>query len=444
MRIIIAGDGETGTHLADSLSVEGQDVVLIGSNAEHLAELDATGNFITYDGSPLSRHDLMECGADAAHLFVAVTPDGTTNLVACEIAKDCGARRCIARVDNPDLGGEREKQLFGRFGIDLIIRPERLAAREIRHFIRHSWVTDWLEIHDGALVISGVRMLADGSLCGKTLREVATNPRLFHVAAIRRGENLIIPHGDDILQEGDTVYFSVLPENYGAIPEMCGSKVSEARRIMISGAGQVTENLLETIHADYDITVIEPDKERCRVVASRFPSVAVVNSLTNDITAMKDEGIGRCDIFLALTGSSETNIVSCMVAREQGVGKTVARIEELQYMPEAESLSIDKIINKKLLNTGKILSMLLDSEISTMQCISLGYMEIAEIIVGEDSRATGRPVADLRIPSELTVAGIIRDGKGMLVEGRTVMRPGDHAVVFFMPGALRKVTRFFR
>ena len=170
----------------------------------------------------------------------------------------------------------------------------------------------------------------------------------------------------------------------------------------------------------------------------------MVNSLTNDITTMKDEGIGRCDIFLALTGSSETNIVSCMVAREQGVGKTVARIEELQYMPEAESLSIDKIINKKLLNTGKILSMLLDSEISTMQCISLGYMEIAEIIVGEDSRATGRPVADLRIPSELTVAGIIRDGKGMLVEGRTVMRPGDHAVVFFMPGALRKVTRFFR
>lgn len=444
MRIIIAGDGETGTHLAKSLSVEGQDVVLIGSDSEHLAELDAVSNFITYEGSPLSRRALMNCGVDSAQLFVAVTPDGTVNLVACEIAKECGAKRCIARVDNPDLSGDREKEMFRKFGIDLIIRPERLAAREIHRFILHSWVTDWLEIHDGALIMAGVRMLCGGFLCGRPLKEVSTNPRQFHVAAIRRGEKLIIPHGDDVLTEGDTVYFSILPENFNVLPEMTGSRVTQPHRIMISGAGRVTENLLEALHSGYDITVIEPDRERCRAVASRFPTVAVVNSLTNDITTMKEEGIERCDIFLALTGSSETNIVSCMVAREQGVGKTVARIEELQYMPEAESLSIDKIINKKLLNTGKILSLLLDSEVATMQCISLGYIEIAEVVVGEGSEATEKPVAKLHIPRELTVAGLIRDGKGMLVEGRTEIQPGDHAVVFFVPGSLRKVAKFFR
>lgn len=213
---------------------------------------------------------------------------------------------------------------------------------------------------------------------------------------------------------------------------------------MITGAGCVTENLLETIGREYDITVIDPDRERCQVIASKFPDAVVVNALANDIATLKEEGIGKCDIFLALTRSSETNIVSCMVAREHGVARTVARVEELQYLPEAESLSIDKIINKKLLNSGRILSVLLDAEDSNARCMSLGPVEITEMVAKRNSGIVSGSVADLSLPRELTLGGVIRKGKGMLVEGRTEIQEGDHVVVFYEPGALNKVSRFFR
>lgn len=444
MKIIVAGDGETGTHMARTLSVEGQDVVLMGTDREHLAELDASGNFITFEGSPLSRSNLLQCGADGADMFVAVTPDETVNLIACQLAKDCGAVKCVARVDNPDFDSDSNRSLFRRMGIDMTIYPEKLAAVEILHFIRHNWVSDWIELHQGALIIAGVKMQPDGALCGKSLNEVPNNPRLFHVSAIRRGTSVIIPRGDDKLLEGDTIYFSILPGNCEILPELCGKKVRRTKKIMISGAGRVTENLLDLIYGQYNITVIDPDKERCGIIASRFPDVVTVNSRVNDISTLEDEGIDQCDMFLALTGSSEKNIVSCMVAREHHVGKTVARIEELQYMPEAENLAIDKIINKKLLNSGKILSVLLDCNMATAQCISLGTAEITEIIATADSKIVSAPVAELSLPRDITVGGIIRDRTGILAEGRTRILPGDHVVVFYMPGSLPKLSRFFR
>lgn len=444
MKIIVAGDGETGTHIARTLSVEGQDVVLMGTDHEHLAELDSISNFITFEGSPLSRYNLKQCGAENADLFVAVTPNETGNLIACQIAKDCGTFRCVARVDNPDFDLESNRQLFRRTGVDMTIYPEKLAAVEIKHFIKHNWVNDWIELHQGALIVAGVRMLPDGVLCGKSLNEVPNNPRKFHVSAIKRGNEIIIPRGEDRLLEGDTIYFSVLPENCEILPELCGKKVTKTKRIMICGAGRVTENLLELICHDYDITVIDPDKERCNIIASRFKGAVAVNSRVNDVVALEEEGIDQCDMFLALTGSSETNIVSCMVAREHGVGKTVARIEELQYMPEAESLSIDKIINKKLLNAGKILSVLLDCNMATAQCISLGTAEITELIATADSKIISAPISQLSLPRGITIGGIIRNKAGMLAEGSTQINPGDHVVVFYAPGSMTKLNRFFR
>lgn len=445
MRIIIAGDGDTGTHLAEMLSTENQDIVLMGSDREHLAGLDATGNFITFEGNPMSASALMECGVDSAGLFVAVTPDETVNIIACQLAKACGARRCVARVDNPEFASGPSGEMLARNGVDRTIFPERLAAGEIARFIDHSWVSEWMPVHRGELYVAGVRMEAGGELCGKALREVSGNPRRFHVSAIRRGSDIIIPRGDDRLLEGDTIYFSVLPENLDLLPAVCGKKVRNVRRIMVTGAGRVTENLLEELRGAYNVTVIDHDRSRCAVITSRFPSVVVVNAAANDVATLREEGIGRCDIFLALTGSSETNIVSCMVARQHGVGGTLARIEELQYMPEAESLSIDKIINKKLLNAGRILNLLLDSGSDTSaQCLSLDKAEITSITAAPGTRITGRPVSELDIPRDLTIGGLIHDGEASLVEGRTRIVPGDRVLVFFKAGALGKVERLFR
>lgn len=444
MRIIIAGDGETGTHLAKMLSVESQDIVLMGSDRERLAELDAAGNFITFEGSPISVDNLMRCGADHADLFVAVTPDERVNLLACQFAKECGAKKCVARVYNPEFASGRIRAMLRRCGVDMVIFPEKLAAIEIARFIERNWVSEWFPLQAGEVCVIGVRMESEGTLCGKFLREVPNAPRLFHVSAIKRGNDMIIPRGDDMLLAGDTIYFSVLPENVGILPALCGRKVAEIRRIMITGAGRVTENLLGLIGAEYNVTVIDPDRERCGVIAEKFPKAVVVNASANDVMTLKEEGIDRCDMFLALTGSSETNIVSCMVAREHGVAKTVARIEELQYVPEAESLSIDKIINKKLLNAGEILNVLLDSDLASAQSLSLEKAEIIGMVANEGSKIVSRPIASLSLPRELTVGALVRNGVGQLVEGCTHIQPGDRVLVFFIAGSLGKVERLFR
>ena len=225
---------------------------------------------------------------------------------------------------------------------------------------------------------------------------------------------------------------------------LCGQVPADVRRIMITGAGRVTENFLEIAGGLYTVTVIDPDKERCRVIASRFPKVTVVNARANDVAVLKEEGIDDCDMLLALTGSSETNIVSCMVAREHGVGKTLARVEELQYIPEAKSLSIDKIINKKLINSGEVLSVILDSRMVATQCMSIDNAEVTAIVATEGSRIVSRPISELSLPREITIAGVIRGSEGLLVGGSTLVMPGDHVVIFCVSGALGRVERLFR
>ena len=444
MKILIAGHGETGTHLAEMLSVENQDVILMGSDREFLQELDASFNFQTYCGNPVSAHDLTECGAADTDLFVAVTPDENKNIIACEIAKGIGARKCIARVDNPELSRPDMTSLFSRLGVDMTIYPEKMAAKTILQFIRHNWATDWFSLCLGELLVVGVRVHEGDPLSGKLLRELKQTPRFFHVAAIKRGEKVIIPRGEDMICAGDTLYISTLPRYIDSLHELCGCKSTKSGRIMITGAGRVTENLLTLLGSGASVTVIDPDRDRCREMAFRFPNAIIVNARSNDVVTMKEEGIEQCGTFLALTGSSETNIVGCMVAREHRVSKTLARIEEFQYVQEAESLDIDKIVNKKQLNAGMVMNMLLDSDVATTQCLATDKAEVTAIVAKEGSRIISRPIHELKLPQELTIAGLVRDGKGMMVEGSTRIRPGDHVVVFFLTGSLSKVIRLFR
>ncbi len=444
MRIIIAGDGDTATHLANTLSIENQDIVLLGSDSERLAELEATCNLITFSGSAVSVSDLKQCGVDYADLFVAVMNDENLNIVSAEISKSCGAKRCVARIDNTAFLEPEVREMIRRNGVDSLIYPEGLAAKEIVNFIRHNWVMEWVDIHNGELMVVGVRMGHDSLLTGKRLKDVASSPRFFHVSALRRMDHIVIPRGDTEIKEGDILYFSVLPEDVAHLREICGGVEKKVRKIMITGGGRVTENLLSEVHGDYDIVVIDSDVMRCRYIASKFGDVTVVNTRASDVATLKEEGIGSCDMFLALTGSPEKNIVSCMVAREHGVSRTLARIEELQYIPEAESLSIDKIVNKKLLNVGKILNTLVETNFNGAQCMLLDNAEIIKLVAHPDSKIVSKPVSQLNLPKEVTIGGLIRDGKGFLVEGHTRIDPGDHVLVFCQIGSLPKVERLFQ
>jgi trk system potassium uptake protein TrkA len=278
---------------------------------------------------------------------------------------------------------------------------------------------------------------------GKQLRNLMEYHSRFHVSAIRRGREFIIPRGDDYLLENDILYFTVLPGHVDDLISFCGKRKERIRRLLILGASRTALRLVKLLEgSDFRVTIIDSSRDRCREVAAKCDAT-IVNADARDLRLLQEEGIREADAFVALTGSSETNIVSCMIAREFGVKKTIAEIEDIEYMAEAERLNIDTIVNKKLASSSAVVQMILDSDLSSPRCLVLPDAEVAEIVARPNSRITSEKVRNLKLSKEMTIAGLTRNDVGMLVDGETRICDGDHVVVFCKQGALRKVERLF-
>lgn len=443
MNIIIMGSGDTGTHLAKMLSYENQDVVLMSPSREDLESIDASYNLMTAQGEATSVADLERAGVSGADLYIAVTRGGCENIVSCQLASCLGAGRTVARVESEDFITDRMAARFAANGIDTLVYPEGLVAEEIDGFILRNWVVKWFQFMSGQLLLAAVRMAPEAPGCGRALKDLHPDGRKFHVAGIKRGGTLLIPGGNDILSPGDVVYFIMHPEQADDVAYLTGQREYRMRNIMIAGGGKICRGLCGRLKGRCNLTVVDPDRAVCRALAEEFPGLTVVNAATNDMGTLREEGIGRMDMFIALSDDAPSNIVACMMAKEFGVRRTVAQIEDLQYMSEAERLGIDKVVNKKLITSGSILRSILGRGARVESLLALGDAEVADIEVPEGARITRDPVRSLGLPAQITLGGMMRDGKGMLVEGDTRLCPGDRVMVFFRPGAMQQVERLF-
>lgn len=443
MKILIAGSGDTGTHLATMLSYENQDVVLMSADKKYLETLDSVHNIMVSVGDPTSPRDLIRAGVGTSDLFVAVTPWQTTNLTACQLAHVLGAGRCVARVENPEYFTPDILANFRQGGIASIVFPEMLVASEISLFIEHNWAIHWSGFGNGKLLLIGAKIPADAPIASCRLNAFANKQRNFHVAVIRRGRRIIIPGGDDSIQPNDIGYFIVRPDDVPSLADITGQHEVRIRNIMIAGGGKITGLLCGSLAPKYNLTVIDPDPERCERIAETVTGVSVINAPTTDLHAMKEEQLSSMDLFIALDDNSANNIVACMVAKENNVKRTVAQIEDLQYIPEAQNLNISQVVNKKLITSSHILRDILGARIHVDNTFSLNDAEVVEVEVHSDNGIIDRPVRSLRLPKELTLGGLIRADEGVLIDGDTIIRPGDRLIVFFLPGALLKVERLF-
>lgn len=443
MKILIAGDGDTARHLAWQLSTENQDVVMISTDRERLSDIDARYNIMTYVGNPVSPHALVKAGVGDCDIFIAVSANEQANIISSQLAKSLGAARTVARIDNAEYVMAANKKRFEATGVDMMVFPELLAAGSIRQSLMCTWVRDWFELHDGALIVAGVRLDSGFGGHGMLLRDFARRAAGMHVCAVRRGDSTIIPNGDDALMKGDVAYFSILSGDDSRLRDICGKSASKVSRVMISGGGKMARHVARALGDGFEVTVIESDKALCRSVALEAPGVTVVNADQRDIEVLNEEGIDKMDAFVALNDSSEQNIVACMLARQAGVPHEIADIEDIQYFVEAEALNIDKVVNKKLITSSNIFQILLDKVLTTPKCLALEDAEVLEIVVGSGSTLTKAPVKSLALPRGMTIAGLVRDGRGMIVNGDTHIYPGDHVVVFCLSGALDKITKLF-
>ncbi len=446
MRIIIAGAGDVGFHLAKLLHQEDQDIVLIDKNADRLQYAADHFDIATIAGNSISYAVLEEAKVAKADLVIAVTNSEEANISTCIIAKHLGAKRTIGRVRNSEFLLKREKLDLAKLGIDEIISPETLAAREIKRLVKDVAFTDWFEFDRGLLSLAGIALDENSPLVGKTIAESAyLNPDSnFLTVAVLRGNQTIIPRSNEVLHIGDHVYFITQPEALERIMELTGKVRRRIRNVMILGGGRVGFHTARKLGLRFNVKLIESNKNRCFELADQLQGVLVINGDGSDVELLEEEGIEQMDAFIAVTENSETNIISCLVAKNHGVQKTIAMVENMDYIHLSQGIGVDTMINKKLIAANFIFRYIREGEVISLTSLHGVDAEVVEFEVGEHSKVTGKALRDIGFPKSAIVGGIIRHGKSHTPDGNFVCQPQDHVVVLAKPECIHKVEGFFK
>ncbi|KAA6303655.1 MAG: Trk system potassium uptake protein TrkA [Candidatus Ordinivivax streblomastigis] len=443
MKIIIGGAGEVGTHLSKLLSKEDRDIILLDQDAEKL-NFPNNMEIMTVQGNPTSIQDLKTVGIKAADMFIAVMPEESMNMTACMLAHTLGAKRTVARVENDEYLLPRNTVFFAELGVDSLICPEILAADEIVSALKQPWTRQWWDIANGQLILLGAKIRQNAPIVNKYLHELGSDERIYHIVAIKRNDETIIPRGSDQILNGDIVYFSTTKQHINEVKALAGKEDINIQKITIMGGSRIALKVCERLPHTVNIKLLEADKEKSYRLAEKVGSnVMVINGDGRNTDLLIQENIRSSDAFIALTGNSEANILACVASKNFGVAKTIAEVENLDYIQMAEKLDIGSIINKKLIASSHIYRFLLQADVSTVKCLAFANAEVAELVARSGAKVTKKAVKDLRLPHDMTLGGLIRDGKAEIIDGNTHIQAGDHVLVFCLSSAMWKIEDYF-
>lgn len=446
MRIIIAGAGEVGFHLAKLLAREAKDIIIIDNDQDRLDLASQSLDVGTVKGHSSSYQTLLEANVRKADLLISVTSMEENNLITCILAKKFGVKKTIARVQNVEFIFNKEILDLSELGIDEIISPESLAAKEIKRLLKEVAITDTFDFDEGKLSLLGVLIDDKSELVGKTLKEaIHLNPdQNFITVAILRGKNTIIPKGDTRFRAGDHVYFIAQPDGIEKVITLSGKKHGEIKNIMIIGGSKVGYHAAKRLSRDYNVKLVEQNKEKCFELADQLPDVMIINGDARDVELMEEEGIRDMDAFIAVTGNSETNIISCLMAKNRKVKKTIALVENIDYIHLSQSIGVDTMINKKLIAANFIFRYIREGSVISLTSIHGSDAEILEFNVPVGSKITKKEIRDLKFPKDAIIGGVIRNEEGFTAMGNFQIRPKDRVVVLCRPESVHDVEAFFK
>lgn len=442
MKIIIVGAGEVGSHLAKMLSRESHDIILIDEDSERLQKIESNYDLMTIEGSPTSIKDMREAGVQSADLFIAVTPIESQNITACILAKNLGAKKTLARIDNYEYLLPENKMFFEKLGVNALIYPEMLASEEIVNSLKVNWVRQWMEFNGGALTLIGMKVRKNAPIVNKKLMDLK-NSENYRIVAIRRDLETIIPTGMDEVIANDIVYFITTKDYVVHVREQAGKNVIDVRDLMIMGGGKIAVRTVLSLPDGMNAKVLEKNKNKAVKIAEQMDDAFIVLGDASNLDLLKEEGVEDMDAFVALTDNSEANILSCMAAKRFGLQKTIAEIENIDYIPLAESLDIGTVINKKIIAASYIYQYTLDVDVNKVKSLTHVDAEVVELTAKEGSKITSAMVKDLKLPKNLFIGGLIRDGKGFIVNGMSRILPNDNVVVFCLSSSIRKLDKLF-
>lgn len=446
MKIIICGAYGIGTHLAKMLSRNHEDITLIDEDDERLVQIGSDFDLLTAQASPSSIKALREAGAEHADLFIAVTPEESLNITSCVLAKALGAKKTVAKISNSEYTAPELQDFFTGLGVSSLIYPEKLAAVDIINGLKMSWVRQRWDVHNGALVMLAIKLRETCEILNNPLKNLCGPDDPYHVVAIKRLNETIIPGGNDELKLYDLAYFMTTTQYIPYIRKIVGKELYvDVKNVMIMGGGATAVRAINTMPDYLDTKLIEINEERCEELNNLLDDdkALIINGDGRDTQLLQEEGIKNTQAFVALTNNAETNILACLTAKRLGVRKTVAMVENVDYVSMAESLDIGTIINKKAIAASHIYQIMLDAKVMNMRFIMTANADVAEFVAQEGSRVTKKPVKDLGLPKEATIGGLVRGDEGLLVSGHTQIQAGDIVMVFCHNINLKTIERLF-
>ena len=436
---------EVGFYLAEALVDSNHNITIVDPHEELLKMVEAHTDLMTIVGESNSVGTLKQANVDKADLVISVLHDEQTNLLTAILAKKLGAKVSIARVNTLGNLTDQNQKIYEELGIDYLISPEDIAGEEVINLIDQPAATEIFDLSGGKLSVFLIKIEKDAPVVHKTLNQIAEeNGNLdFRAIAIHRGEDIFLPKGDTTFEPNDLVYVITKPEACTKLLELGGKKKVDVNNIMIVGGGRVGKVISKRMERELNIKLIEQNRDRCLSLTDLLDETLIVNGDARDINLLEEEGIENMDVFISVTNNSETNILTCLHAKKFGVKKTVALVENLDYIQISQTLGIDTIINKKLIAASHIIKYSMADEVTLLKCLSGINSDIVELIARPGSIVTKKPIRDLKMPEGSIIGGIIRGNESSIAVGSFQIQENDKVVVFALPGTRQKVEKLF-
>lgn len=445
MKILIAGDGEIITHLARLLYDENHDITLF-CPVELSPSISQNLDVMIHTGDPTSIDDLKNANIKKTDLFIITYIDGRTNLLAGILGKNLGAKRCIAKVNETSYSMGESREMYKNLGVDFVVCPEKIAAKEITNLITNTAATEIFDFTNKQLSLMLIRLESEAQVIGKSLNQIAEENKYldFRAVAIHRGSETIIPRGEDVFDENDLAYVVTKPNGIEYLLKLGGKKNFSINNIMIVGGGTVGTLTAKNLEKNYKVKLFEINTETSSRLADELRNTMIINGDAHDVALLERENIQSMDAVISVTNNSETNILTCLLAKKYGVRKTIALVENINFIEISQNIGIDTIINKKLATASYIIRFTMKAEVLSTKCLNGIDAEIFEFLAKAGSPITRKPINKLKFPHAAIIGGVIRDNQGIIATGDLHIQAGDHVVVFTLPEAFDAVDRMFR
>ena len=445
MKIIIAGAGDMGTHLAKMLSGNGHDISVADVDPRALEEVGGLVDVETIEGDTTQFSVLKKAGVRKCDLFIAVRSVENDNILSAVMAKQLGARKAIARIDSSEYLEPNSKEIFIDMGIDYLFYPEHIAAREVINLLGHSSTTEYVDFAAGKLSLLAFKLELTSPLLGQKVVDMENMDEdvAYRTVAIVRNSQTIIPTSEHRYEDEDMVYIIARHNAASDIVELSGNSQVDIRDMMILGGSRIGVRIAKELQNRVNIKLVDYNAEKAVMLSKMLDKALIINEDGRDTEAMLEENISGMDAFVAVTGRSETNILAAMLAKRMGVKKVIAEVENINYISLAESMGVNTIINKKLVTASNIFRFTMTTDVQAIKCLTGSQAEVLEFIVKPNSPATKAMVKDLRLPQDVIIGGVVRGDKAFIAVGDTTMKAYDRVVVFSMPESIAKVGEYF-